>query len=291
MAEVWGDILGLKQISRHDNFFQLGGHSLLAVELLERLRQLGLGIEIRSLFSSPVLSELARNLGNQWNVSVPPNVLTHETNAITPEMLPLVDLTQKEIDEVVRVTPGGIANIQDIYPLSVLQDGILFHHILSPEGDAYLSTSLMAFSDRNLLNQYLGAVQQLIDRHDILRTGFIWERLRMPVQVVCRHAPLSVSEVTLDVEKGPISEQLTGCCDPRHYQMDLTRPPLSKYVIAHDSGDDRWLLFVLQHHIVSDHFAADIQREEICAILSGRGSILRPASAISQFGGSDRGAG
>lgn len=65
LAEVWGEILGLKQISRHDNFFQLGGHSLLAVELLERLRQLGLEIEIRSLFSNPVLSELARNLVGQ----------------------------------------------------------------------------------------------------------------------------------------------------------------------------------------------------------------------------------
>ena len=276
LAEVWGEILGLQQISRHDNFFQLGGHSLLAVELLERLRQRGLGIEMRSLFSSPVLSELARNLGKQWNVSVPPNVLTHETNAITPEKLPLVALTQKEIDEVVRVTPGGIANIQDIYPLSVLQDGILFHHVLSPEGAPYLSTSLVAFADRNLLDQYLGAVQKLIDRHDILRTGFIWERIRMPVQVVCRHAPLSVSEVTLDVERGPIGKQLTGCCDPDYYQIDLTRPPLSKYVIAHDSGDDRWLLFVLQHRIISDHLPAAIQREEICAILSGRGSTLRP---------------
>ena len=68
LAEVWGEILGLKRISRHDNFFHLGGHSLLAVELLERLRQRGLGIEMPSLFSSPVLSELARHLGRQWNV-------------------------------------------------------------------------------------------------------------------------------------------------------------------------------------------------------------------------------
>jgi amino acid adenylation domain-containing protein len=276
LAEVWGEILGLEQISRYDNFFELGGHSLLAVELLERLRQRGLGMEIRSLFCSPILSELARNLGNQWNARVPPNVITHETNAITPEMLPLVDLTQKEIDEVVRVTPGGIANIQDIYPLSVLQDAILFQHILSPERDPCLSSSLIAFSKRNLLNQYLGAVQQLIDRHDILRTGFIWELLRMPVQVVWRHAPLSVSEVTLDVEKGPVSVRLGECFDPRHYQMDLTRPPLSKYLIAHDSGGDRWLLLVLQHQIVSDHFAANIQREEIWAILSGRAWMLPP---------------
>ncbi|RWN94691.1 MAG: hypothetical protein EOS07_36760, partial [Mesorhizobium sp.] len=85
-----------------------------------------------------------------------------------------------------------------IYGLSPLQDGILFHHLLATKGDPYLLVSQMAFAERGLLERYLGAVQQVVDRHDILRTAFVWEGLSSPAQVVWRRAPLEVSEVELN---------------------------------------------------------------------------------------------
>jgi arthrofactin-type cyclic lipopeptide synthetase B len=53
----------VERIGRHDNFFELGGHSLLAVRMIERMRQLGLGTELRSLFTAPTLAELAKVTG------------------------------------------------------------------------------------------------------------------------------------------------------------------------------------------------------------------------------------
>ena len=66
-------------------------------------------------------------------------------------MLPLIDLTQEEIDLIVERTPGGIANIEDIYALSPLQDGVLFHHLMASEGDPYLMIDQLLFPDRALL--------------------------------------------------------------------------------------------------------------------------------------------
>ncbi|MGO7418316.1 hypothetical protein ACCS64_39320, partial [Rhizobium ruizarguesonis] len=68
-----------------------------------------------------------------------------------PQMLPLIDLTQPEIDRIVSKVPGGVGNIQDIYGLSPLQDGILFHPLLATQGDPYLLVSPMAFAERSVL--------------------------------------------------------------------------------------------------------------------------------------------
>ncbi|WP_458180840.1 phosphopantetheine-binding protein [Bradyrhizobium sp. 14AA] len=46
-------MLGVERVGRHDHFFELGGHSLLAVQLMARLRQLSLGVEVRTLFARP----------------------------------------------------------------------------------------------------------------------------------------------------------------------------------------------------------------------------------------------
>ncbi len=196
-------------------------------------------------------------------------------------MLPLIELTQAEIDHIVEQVPGGIANIQDIYALSPLQDGILFHHLLADEGDPYLLAGQMAFADRKLLDHYLTAVQQVINRHDILRTAFIWQGLSVPAQVVCRQVRLSVTELILDPVDGPISEQLAQRFNPRQYRLDLGQAPLLRFVVAQES-DGRWIVLQLMHHLIGDHTALDVMSHEVQAYLDGQESDLpaRRHSAI-----------
>ncbi|EQB97766.1 hypothetical protein B738_29066, partial [Photorhabdus temperata subsp. temperata M1021] len=269
LSVIWHELLGVEQVSRHDSFFALGGHSLLAVRMIERLRNLGLTLAVRDLFQSPVLSELAQTLGQHRAVVVPPNVITSATTTLTPVMLPLIDLTQADIDRIVGQVPGGVANLQDIYALSPLQDGILFHHLLANEGDPYLVISQMAFANRPLLDRYLAAVQQMVDRHDILRTAFIWQGLSVPAQVVWRQAPLSVTELTLDPADGPVGDQLVQRFNPRHYRIDLGQAPLLRFVVVQDT-DGRWLLLELLHHLIGDHTTLDVMNREVQACLTGQ---------------------
>ncbi|MDL2410904.1 condensation domain-containing protein, partial [Rhizobium calliandrae] len=270
LAQIWTELLGIERVGRHDHFFELGGHSLLAVQLMERLRRLSLGVEVRTLFARPVLSDLATSLGSHREVTVPANLITEQSTAITPEMLPLITLSQQEIDRIVETVPGGVGNIQDIYALSPLQDGILFHHLLASRGDPYLLVSQMAFADRDVLERYLGAVQKVVDRHDILRTAFVWEGLSSPAQVVWRKAALEVSEVELDEDDGPGYEQLRRKFDPRQYRIDLARAPLMRFVIAPEPGSERWLLLELQHHLIGDHTTLEVMHAEVRAVLEER---------------------
>ncbi|WP_457661509.1 AMP-binding protein [Sinorhizobium medicae] len=270
LAEIWAELLGVERVGRNDNFFELGGHSLLAVQLMERLRRLSLGVEVRTLFARPVLADLAASLGSHHEVAVPANLITEHSTAITPQMLPLIELAQPEIDRIVATVPGGVGNIQDIYGLSPLQDGILFHHLLATQGDPYLLVSQMAFAERGVLDRYLGAVQQVVDRHDILRTAFVWEGLSTPAQVVWRRAPLQVSEVELDDCDGSGAEELRRRFDPRRQRIDLGRAPLLRFVIAREPGSGRWLLLQLLHHLIGDHTTLEVMHAEVRAVLDGR---------------------
>ncbi|CAA9297667.1 MAG: Polyketide synthase modules and related proteins, partial [uncultured Gemmatimonadetes bacterium] len=198
-----------------------------------------------------------------------------EPPAIRPEMLPLVELSQAEIDRIVAGVPGGASNVQDIYPLAPLQEGILFHHLLAEQGDPYLLPALVSFASRDRLDAYLAAVQAVIDRHDILRTAMAWEGLPEPVQVVWRRAALEVEEVALG--EGDAVAQLRAHVDPRHHRMDVRRAPLVRGYVARDEEGGRWLLLLLLHHLVSDHTTMEVVLGEVQAHLLGRAHALPAA--------------
>ncbi|KAF9343272.1 hypothetical protein BGX26_005991, partial [Mortierella sp. AD094] len=203
-------------------------------------------------------------------------MVTLDTSRITPELLPLVDITQGDIDLIMDQVEGEVANIQDIYALSPLQDGILFHHIMATKGDPYLCAVRMSFDNKDILDRYLHAVQIVIDRHDILRTAIIWENLSAPVQVVLRHAKLSVTELSLDPKNGPIAEQMARTTDPQEHRIDLTQAPLIRFIIAQDT-DGTWVAVELMHHLICDNSTMAVMGMEIQTILNDQAqSLLEP---------------
>jgi amino acid adenylation domain-containing protein/FkbM family methyltransferase len=284
LAAIWQDLLGLERIGRHDHFFELGGHSLMAIGLIERLRRHGLSADVRTVFEAPTLLEMAARVEAaqaKRAFVVPPNLIAPDCVAITPAMLPLVTLTQDEIDRVVATVPGGAANIQDIYPLAPLQEGILFHHLLGGEGDAYLLRSMLRLDTRQRLDTFLVALQTVVARHDILRSAIRWHGLSQPVQVVYRSAALPVHEVTLS--GGDPLLQLQRQSDPRQLRLELQRAPLLKAFIGADPASDAWFLSLLNHHIVSDHITLELILAEIEAELLGQRDTLAPSLPYRNF--------
>ncbi|MBF3487233.1 hypothetical protein ISF63_30910, partial [Burkholderia pseudomallei] len=203
-------------------------------------------------------------------VRVPPNRIPADAERIAPEQLTLVRLDQGEIDALVARVDGGAANVQDIYPLVPMQEGMLFHHLLSQQGDAYLESYLLAFRTRERLDRFLSALQQVIDRHDILRTAFFWEGLPHSVQVVQRRATLPLNVVELDPRDGDVGQQLEARYDPRSHRIDVGRAPLMQVHAAHDAAGGRWLVRLLSHHLAVDHTTLERVIEEARAIEQGR---------------------
>ncbi|MBD8455202.1 non-ribosomal peptide synthetase, partial [Serratia rubidaea] len=276
LAQLWQALLpGVERVGRHDNFFELGGHSLLVITLIERMRRQGLYADIRTLFTAPTLAELAARVSDSdESVVVPPNLLAAGTTAITPEMLTLLQLSQRSIDAIVAQSAGGVANIQDIYPLTSLQEGLLFHHLSEQQGDAYLLLTLLGFNSRAGLMRFLGVLQQVIDRHDILRTSILWEGLEQPVQVVHRTVTLPVEFITLDAAQGDAQRQLEARFDPGCSRLDIRQPPLLRCYAAQDCATERWLLAIQAHHLIDDNTSLKLLLAEAQMLDRGEGALL-----------------
>ncbi|EPN26558.1 non-ribosomal peptide synthetase SyfB, partial [Pseudomonas syringae pv. actinidiae ICMP 19096] len=156
--------------------------------------------------------------GKRGALVLPANGIVPGCERITPEMLTLAELDQGAIDRLLDLIPGGAANVQDLYPLAPLQQGILYHHVTATQGDPYVMQVQFAFSDQPRLEAFAQALQTVIDRHDILRTSVHWDGLETPVQVVWRHAELKVDKVP------------TGA----GIMMDLGQAPLIR-LVCHES--------------------------------------------------------
>ncbi|MFJ8470266.1 amino acid adenylation domain-containing protein, partial [Streptomyces swartbergensis] len=263
-----------------DDFFALGGHSLLAVSLVEWLRRRGMSVSVRALFSSPTPARLAAVAGTDQG-EVPPGLIPDSATEITPEMLPLVELTDEELATVVAAVPGGAPNVQDVYPLAPLQEGLFFHHLMADRDgtDVYATPIVLTIASRERLDAFLAALRQMVDRNDIYRTAIVWEGLREPVQVVVRHAELPVEEIALRPDGPEAVDQLLSAGESA---IDLTRAPLLRVRVT-AAPDGGWLVLLRIHHLVQDHTTFDVVLDEVRAFMNGQGERLPAPVPFREF--------
>jgi len=272
LAALWQDMLGVARIGRHDHFFDLGGHSLLAVRLLAAMRAEGWAIDPHAFFAEPTLQAVAAAIGRGTAAAVPPNLIPAGCTSIVPGMLTLASLTADDIARVVDAVPGGAANIQDIYALSPLQEGILYNSLASGEGDPYLLCTVMGLESEEAVHRLAEAIRVTVARHDIFRSSLHWRDLCEPVQVVWRAAPLCVEKVALAAEDGSVAHQLLDRFGSYRYRLDLGQAPLMRLVYAHDPAARRWVVLWQRHHLIIDHITEQAWQMELGDILAGRGA-------------------
>ncbi|WP_405176987.1 amino acid adenylation domain-containing protein [Nocardia sp. NBC_01377] len=275
VCAVFAEALGVPEVGVDDNFFEWGGHSMMAVSLVERLRDRGLRVDVRSLFRRPTPAALAAAAGAE-DVVVPPRGFAPGSTAITPEMLPLVELTGAELETILARVPGGAANLVDIYPLAPLQEGIHFHHVMargSGADDVYVIPAVLRFDSGERFDSFLLALSRVVERHDVLRTSVMWEGLREPVQVVTRAVTVPVTAIEPDivaVGTDPV-EQLIAAGPT---SMDIGLAPMLHVSVVPEPGSARRLALVQVHHLLQDLTSLEIVLGEVAAFMSGEEGAL-----------------
>ncbi|PBC40539.1 hypothetical protein CJ178_01975 [Rhodococcus sp. ACPA4] len=215
------------------------------------------------------VSELAR----LWT-EVLTALADHPIGGRTPSDLALVSLGQGEIDVLEDRYPA----LSDVWPLSPLQSGLLFHALLSEESiDAYvvqLTVELRGEVDSERLRQ---AGQVVLDRYPNLRTAFVSDLEPGPVQVVQEHLTVVWSEMDLselDEEARRLELDRVMAAD-RARRFDPTRAPLLRWLLM-TTGPQSYRLVMTNHHLLLDGWSTPLLlREVLLAYAAGEDALPR----------------
>lgn len=188
----------------------------------------------------------------------------------------------RHVEQLARQLARDPSDILDVYPLSSLQHGILFHHVENEAHDTYVLSTLFSVRSRAHIDLLVQAFNVVINRHDALRTAVVCERVSRPLQVVYRNVELPVHEVSLRPDEDPI-EQLREQARSGKYRFDLQHPPLMRLWIAHQSHRSQWYAVFQIHHMVCDHLSLIRILTEVAACLEGRTQLLPASISFKQY--------
>jgi len=158
-------------------------------------------------------------------------------------------------------------NIEDIYPLSPMQQGMLFHSIFNPETGVYVEQMNCAFHGALNVAAFEQAWQKVVDRNPILRTAFIWEGVDEPVQVVQKHVELPFERIDwrglTPEEQEKRREELFR--SRRDQGFDLAEAPLMRLALIQET-DDVYRFSWTHHHILVDGWTMPLLLNEVFSI-------------------------
>ncbi|HEX2568978.1 MAG TPA: condensation domain-containing protein, partial [Polyangia bacterium] len=176
-----------------------------------------------------------------------------DAGGYTPSDVPLAGLTQRQLDDLVLRATGqtgrqGKAQIEDIYPLAPLQQGMIWKSLFVPEERLYLEQLdglIRGAIDPGLFE---AAWQLVVARHPMLRTLFAWQGLEEPLQIVLRHARIPFTyldwrDLAPDQQAARLAEYRQ---EDRVRGFDLGRAPLLRVSLIRQ--EENAYRFVWSHH-------------------------------------------
>ncbi|HWN45296.1 MAG TPA: amino acid adenylation domain-containing protein, partial [Thermoanaerobaculia bacterium] len=260
LAVIWGQVLGTDPIGIHDDFFSLGGDSILSIRVAALAKLHALDLSVQQIFQNPTIHQLARVVGRD-----PAGLLVTQS----------FDLISKE-DR--RQLPAGI---EDAYPLSQLQAGMIFHSESDPGSAVYHDVFTFHFEAPFSAEALQAAVSQVVTRHPVLRTSFDLSRYDEPLQLVHRQisAPLEIH----DLRSLATRERETALAEWRQSEarrnFEGWRAPLVRFVVHRWSEESFHLAFSFHHAILDGWSLASLLTELLqlyLAQLGGTAGALEP---------------
>ncbi len=270
VVDVWAEVLrkNSSEISTKDNFFGLGGDSMKAIQVIARLRKaLSVDVDIITLYNAQTLREFSALIEEKE-----PGIFRN-TDAVVAELEAVKnDVVAKDGDKL----PAGWT---DIYPLTQIEQGMIYSSILRPSEPVYYDqfNYFVKINDRSRL---LEAVSVLVSRHDILRTRYYMKTFEQSVKVVMEEIGLPVyyDDISGKSQKEKEAWINDFLVEDGKRRFEFEGEILWRLNFIQLSPDDYYVVWSV-HHAILDGWSVSVFITELSKLLSGDKAISRKAPA------------
>ncbi|MFJ9737046.1 amino acid adenylation domain-containing protein [Streptomyces sp. NPDC101166] len=240
LAEIWQEVLGHERIGALDNYFALGGDSIRSLQVLARARDRGLRFAVADLMRHQTVRGLAGAVVRDADTQA-------HGQSDTPSYQPLSLLADTDR----AALPAGL---EDAYPMTRLQAGMLFHSDLPAEtGRVYHNVASYHVEAPWSERAWRRTVDEAGARHEMLRTSFDPHGFGEPLQLVHRDAR---PRITFEDLRG-LDDTAREAAVAARYEAERARPfawdeaPLIRFHVQRRT-DTAFQLFIVEHHAVMD---------------------------------------
>ena len=275
LVAVWQEVLG-GRAGVEDNFFDLGGDSIRSVRVVALARKRGLNFTVEQLFRHQTIAAVVRQLSaNGTN--------THAQTETDPVAGPFSLISRED-----RARMPG--DVEDAYPLSMLQAGMLFQGDLNRAAALYHNYTSMQLRGRFDARALEEALRRLFERHPVLRTSFDLRSYSVPLQLVHRDVelPLKIEDVRGLSEREQQEAIAKWQEDEPRRPINWSRAPLLRFHV-HVRGNDSFQFSFAEHHAILDGWSVAAMLAELFRTYSslasgvGEDDERAPASLFRDF--------
>ncbi|MFE0106719.1 amino acid adenylation domain-containing protein [Streptomyces sp. NPDC059009] len=263
LADVWADVLGRQRVGVDDDFLAVGGDSIRAIQVVTRARTHGLRITPGQLLHSRTIAALAP--------------LATEADATAPLTLP--EPAEQDLAAFRRPYP----NLEEIWPLTPLQSGMLFESMLQDTGhDAYQMQTVFHLEGPVDPARMRAAAQALLERHANLRAAFVPDTAGNLAQLILADVELPWQERDLRHldEAARTAAYDRFLAEDQADRLDPARAPLLRMTLVR-TGPERAELVLTIHHVLIDGWSEQILARDLARLYGAADNAAAPAESAA----------
>ena len=271
LVVIWSEVLDVSPVGVLDNFFELGGDSIRSIQILAKAQKAGITFSLQHLFKHPTIRDLAR---------VARIDQANESEVFENKEFSLISESDRQ-----RLPD----DVEDAYPLTQLQAGMIFHSEYSPATAIYhdiFGFHIRARFDSEVLQTVL---RELLKRHPVLRTSFDLTQFSEPLQLVHRAVavPLQVDDL-IGASPERQSELLAAWKETeKSRNFDWAQAPLIR-VHVHLRSEDSFQFTLSFHHTILDGWSVASLLAEVflhyASLMSGEPTPAQLTPPVARFG-------